>query len=139
MGPATQSGEHMHRTKYRLPGESFRDAMNRIAATIAPDNFKEFRETLLRMAFMPAGRVQAAIGAPKKVTAYNCFPGEERFLTREGMMTFRSAYDRGTPVDVLCPGIGWVTTAVESFGVQKVVDIIITYGFRMEPEQQTSR
>lgn len=74
-GPTNTFSERLHADKYRLPGETFRDAMNRVAAALKDSDahFREFRDVLLDMRFMPAGRVQAAMGAPKAVTPYNCF------------------------------------------------------------------
>src|SRR4051812_25117603 len=34
---------------------------------------RELRMTLLHMKFLPAGRIQRAIGSPLAVTPYNCF------------------------------------------------------------------
>jgi len=61
--------------KYRHDGESFRDAMTRIAGALqdTPQHFQAFRDIILDQRFMPAGRVQAAMGSPRLVTAYNCF------------------------------------------------------------------
>lgn len=75
LGPRNAFSERLHAEKYRLPGETFRDAMNRVAAALKDDDphFKAFREVLLDMRFMPAGRIQAAMGSPKQVTPYNCF------------------------------------------------------------------
>lgn len=75
MGPTQPHSEQVHAEKYRAPGESFREAMNRVASGISdnPQHYREFREILLEMRFMPAGRVQTAIGAGKHVTPYNCF------------------------------------------------------------------
>ncbi|MCC0000861.1 MAG: adenosylcobalamin-dependent ribonucleoside-diphosphate reductase [Methylobacteriaceae bacterium] len=49
--------------------------MNRVAFAMADghDHYHDFREVLLDMRFMPGGRIQAAMGAAKKVTPYNCF------------------------------------------------------------------
>lgn len=78
MGPKHPHSDQVHAQKYRGEGESFREAMNRIAAGLADDygdgaHYKAFREALLEMRFMPAGRIQAAIGSPKHITPYNCF------------------------------------------------------------------
>ena len=75
-GPTNPFSERLHADKYRLSqGETFRDAMNRVAAALKDNDahFRAFRDVLLEMRFMPAGRVQAAMGAPKAVTPYNCF------------------------------------------------------------------
>jgi ribonucleoside-diphosphate reductase alpha chain len=75
MGPLHPHSDQVHAEKYRLPGEGFREAMNRVASGLTdnPQHFEKFRDALLGMRFMPAGRVQAAIGSPKHITPYNCF------------------------------------------------------------------
>lgn len=75
MGPKQPHSEQVHAEKYRGEGESFREAMGRIASKLSDDDdhFQEFRDILLNMRFMPAGRIQAAIGSPKHITPYNCF------------------------------------------------------------------
>jgi len=75
MGPSQPHSEQVHAEKYRGEGESFRDAMGRIAQGLADDSehYQQFRDILLDMRFLPAGRVQAAIGSPKHITPYNCF------------------------------------------------------------------
>jgi ribonucleoside-diphosphate reductase alpha chain len=75
VGPLTAYSDQLHAEKYRLPGETFREAMGRVAGALQDSvpHFHELREILLDMRFMPAGRVQAAMGAPKQVTPYNCY------------------------------------------------------------------
>lgn len=75
LGPQHPFSESLHAEKYRNPGESFRDAMNRVAQATSDDDshYHEFRDVLLKMRFMPGGRVQAAMGSARTVTPYNCF------------------------------------------------------------------
>lgn len=74
-GPQTIYADTIHAQKYRLPGETFRDAMGRVASALKDSDahYHEFRDILLNMRFMPAGRIQAAMGSPKAVTPYNCY------------------------------------------------------------------
>jgi ribonucleoside-diphosphate reductase alpha chain len=74
-GPRESVSQKLHEMKYRSKGEGFRDAMNRVASTLSDndEHFKEFRDILLDMRFLPAGRIQSAIGSSRRVTAYNCF------------------------------------------------------------------
>lgn len=74
-GPQTTYSDQIHSEKYRLKGETFRDAMSRVAGALkdSDKHYHEFRDALLNMRFMPAGRVQSAMGSPKNVTPYNCF------------------------------------------------------------------
>ncbi len=74
-GPTLKISEEVHAQKYRTEGESFTEAMTRVADALADnkEHFNNFREVLYNMRFMPAGRVQAAMGAPRTTTPYNCF------------------------------------------------------------------
>ena len=74
-GPINPDCDLIHAEKYRGEGENFREAMNRIASSLQDDHehYMDFRESLLTMRFMPAGRVQASMGSLKNVTPYNCF------------------------------------------------------------------
>lgn len=74
-GPVTPVCDEIHAARYRMPGEDFRSAMTRVASALS-DNQKHFnatRDLLLEQRFMPAGRIQSAMGSTKIVTAYNCF------------------------------------------------------------------
>lgn len=75
MGPTQPHSEQVHAEKYRGPGETFSQAMYRIASGLSdsPSHWDHFEDILQSMRFMPAGRIQAAIGSPKNITPYNCF------------------------------------------------------------------
>lgn len=68
-------GQETHKRKYRLKGESFKECCTRIASALADndEHFHSFRKILLEQKFLPAGRVQSAVGSPRTVTAFNCF------------------------------------------------------------------
>lgn len=74
-GPTLPISEEIHQMKYRGTGESFKEAMTRIADALKDndEHFIKFRDILYNMRFLPAGRVQSAMGAPRTVTPYNCF------------------------------------------------------------------
>lgn len=74
-GPKLPLSREIHAEKYRSEGESFYEAMTRIANALkdSDNHFHDFRDILLSMRFLPAGRVQSAMGSPRKVTPYNCF------------------------------------------------------------------
>ncbi|WID41981.1 ribonucleotide reductase of class II [Pseudomonas phage ZQG1] len=75
IGPTLPFSNELHQEKYRQPNESFREGMNRVAAGLKDDDqhFHLFRDILLDMRFMPAGRIQAAIGSGRHTTPYNCY------------------------------------------------------------------
>lgn len=74
-GPTADFSKILHAEKYRSPHESFIDAVNRISGTLADDeeHRKRLKESLKLMRWLPAGRVQAAVGSPHLTTAFNCF------------------------------------------------------------------
>jgi ribonucleoside-diphosphate reductase alpha chain len=74
-GPKTPLAREMHEMKYRQEGEDFRDYGIRVADALSDDadHFKAMKDILLDQRLLPGGRVQAAMGALKHVTAYNCF------------------------------------------------------------------
>ena len=95
MGPTQPVSEWIHSTKYRAKGESFREAMGRVAQALKDndDHFHTTREILLDMRFMPAGRIQAAVGQPKAVTPYNCYVSgtiEDSFIDGSGSIMERA-------------------------------------------------
>lgn len=74
-GPTLPISKETHALKYRGKGENFKDAMARVAGVLSDDeeHFDNFSHILWDMRFLPGGRVQSAIGSPKRVTAFNCF------------------------------------------------------------------
>lgn len=73
-GIITPELDELHAVKYRGVGESHHEMCNRVAAVLAPgDDFHHFRDILSEMRFMPAGRIQAAVGSTKRVTPFNCY------------------------------------------------------------------
>ena len=74
-GPQLDISREIHQLKYRSKGESFKEAMIRVADALKDneEHYLQFKEVLLDQRFLPAGRVQAAMGAPREVTSFNCF------------------------------------------------------------------
>lgn len=75
LGPQTPFAQQLHAEKYRAAGESFHEGMNRVAGALTEgrESFLVLRDILEDLRFMPGGRIQAAVGSPKRVTPYNCF------------------------------------------------------------------
>jgi len=74
-GPTLSISKEIHETKYRNVGETFEDCVNRLSSNLSDNDAhrRALTDIFGDMRFMPAGRVQAAIGAPKRVTPWNCF------------------------------------------------------------------
>jgi ribonucleoside-diphosphate reductase alpha chain len=88
-GPQVPFSDYLHAGKYRLPNEGFRECANRVASALQDDahHYHAFREVLLGMRFLPAGRIQTAMGVTKNVTPYNCYVAgtiRDSFVDGEG-------------------------------------------------------
>jgi len=88
MGPTLKVSEEIQAAKHRLPGESFHDATARIASALKDndEHFNELKDILRGMRFLPGGRVQSAMGAPRRVTPYNCFVSQTIHDSMGGIM-----------------------------------------------------
>ena len=75
MNQNKEVSELIYRDKYLQQGETFKEGMSRIASALTDNNeeFYKFRDILLDQRFLPAGRVQAAVGAARVTTPYNCY------------------------------------------------------------------
>lgn len=94
-GPQLAISQELHADKYRAKGEDFREAMNRVAYAMSDDadHYKQFRSIITPQKFLPAGRVQAAMGSSKVVTAHNCFVSgviEDSFIEGNGSIMGRA-------------------------------------------------
>lgn len=87
-GPQLAISEETHQRKHRLTGETFREAMSRIANILSdtPEHFYKYREILLKQRFLPGGRIQSAIGSPRKTTAFNCYVSRTIDDSMDGVM-----------------------------------------------------
>jgi len=74
-GMRTRLADEIDTTKYRQTGEDFYSKVVRIADALKDDDehFDEFKRVLRDLRFLPAGRVQNAMGSTRQTTAYNCF------------------------------------------------------------------
>ncbi len=74
-GPTLSVSKEIHQMKYRSKGETFKEAMVRIAHSLkdSEEHYYQFKEILLDQRFLPAGRIQASSGSPRETTAFNCF------------------------------------------------------------------
>lgn len=80
--------DEIHKLKYRLDGETFRECCSRVAqsTTDNTEHFYRTRELLLEQKFLPAGRVQSSMGSPQNTTALNCFVSGAIEDSMEGIM-----------------------------------------------------
>ena len=74
-GPQMSLSQEIDKMKYRQEGESFHDKITRIAGALSDndEHLLDLEDILGEMRFLPAGRVQNAMGSKRVTTAYNCF------------------------------------------------------------------
>lgn len=94
-GPQTLIADQIHAEKYRAPNETFREAMTRVANALSDNeqHFKAFRDILLDQRFLPAGRIQNAMGSLTKTTPYNCYVSgtiEDSYVDGQGSIMERA-------------------------------------------------
>jgi ribonucleoside-diphosphate reductase alpha chain len=87
-GPTLQISEQIHKEKYRGTNESFYESMNRLAGALhdGEEHRTKIKDIFLDQRFLPAGRVQAAVGSPRQTTAFNCFVSQTIEDSTEGIM-----------------------------------------------------
>ena len=74
-GPSMPISEEIDKMKYRLKDETFDGKIKRISKALCDGIEHQYKleDILGTMRFLPAGRVQNAMGSPRITTAYNCF------------------------------------------------------------------
>lgn len=75
LGPQSSLSQEIDMMKYRQENESFDEKIKRIARALCDGQEHRYNleDILGNMRFLPAGRVQAAVGSNRITTAYNCF------------------------------------------------------------------
>ena len=78
-GPSVPLSQEIDEMKYRQEGESFHDKTLRLASSMSDneDHRLELEDIFGEQRFLPAGRVQSAMGSKRITTAYNCFVSGE--------------------------------------------------------------
>lgn len=119
-GPTQPMSIEIDETKYRQSGETFREKVSRVANTLADNSqhFVDFREILLDMRFLPAGRVQASVGSPRKTTAFNCFVSN---TIHDSMVSIMDTASYAAQTMRLGGGIGY-----DFSGIRPREDIIVS-------------
>lgn len=105
-GPTIPLAKWVHAEKYRATNETFEEAMERIARTLSdtPEHFERFLNILLTQKFLPAGRIQAAVGATRVTTPFNCFVSME---IKDDMNSIMQAATEAATTMRLGGGIGY--------------------------------
>ena len=130
-GPTYKFSDWIHSEKYRGKGESFKQAMTRVADALKDDSlhYFQFRDILLNMRFLPGGRIQSAMGSPRQVTAMNCLSGDTQILTKEyGVVNISDV--SGEYVTLLDGDNNWVNCKIYDHGLQFTVPLTFRGNFK---------
>ena len=78
-GPSMSLSQEIDAMKYRQNGEDFHDKVQRIAGALkdTEEHESDLLDILGNQRFLPAGRVQSAIGGNRITTSFNCFVSGE--------------------------------------------------------------
>jgi len=87
-GPKIPVAQWADEQKYRQEGEDYTQKVGRVAGALTDDqeHFHKFYNILEHQRFLPGGRVQAAAGSYRRVTAFNCFVMKDVPDSMEGIM-----------------------------------------------------
>ena len=74
-------------TKYLQAGETFKEAVDRIAGATCENNhhFRNLQDILYNERFLPGGRIQASVGATRATTPLNCYVSQTIPDSMEGI------------------------------------------------------
>jgi len=124
--------------KYLQPGESPREGAIRVANALKDDDehYRHIKEILVEDRFLPAGRIQSAMGAERRVTPYNCFVSRTIVDSMEGISdafkesleTMRFGGGIGYDFSTVRPS-GSLITTLDSTSTGPVGDNLTNSGF----------
>ena len=115
LGKDNQLGKDILEKKYLYNGETLDHWLDRISG-----GDPEVRQLIVDKKFLPGGRILAHRGIPQeetKATYSNCFSGETKIVTNEGVKELKDLVDK--EIKVLALGI-WRDATVKSIGIQKL-------------------
>lgn len=98
------------------------------AGEVSSEDFKTIRDKMLRLEVMPSMRLIAMAGPAARrnnISIYNCFAGNETFLTPFGPKRFDECV--GQNHVVRCEDGKWRPAEVKSFGKQKLQKVVLSH------------
>ena len=88
-GPTLPISLETHAQKYLSPGENFDSMVYRLADVLSdyPEHREALKDIIGNQRFLPAGRIQSSVGAPRETTAFNCFVSAPIEDSMDGIMS----------------------------------------------------
>lgn len=123
LGKDNQLGKDILEKKYLYNGETLDHWLDRISG-----GDPEVRQLIVDKKFLPGGRILAHRGIPQeetKATYSNCFSGETKIITNEGVKELKDLVDKN--IKVLSKA-SWRDATVKSFGEQNLKLLTLSRG-----------
>lgn len=90
---------------------------------------EEIRKAVLMIGVLPSMRAMMCAGVPMErdnMAGYNCFGGDEKFVTKSGIRTFRQV-PANEVVEVLAGDGTWRPATVHRFGIQTLFKVTLSH------------
>lgn len=121
LGENNKLGIDIWHRKYQKNNETFDEWLDRIS-----NQNEKLKKIIVQKKFLFGGRILSNRGITgRRVTYSNCFSGETKILTKDGLQTLESI--QGKEVDVLSEG-SWRKATIKSFGLQPVKRLTLQKG-----------
>lgn len=124
LGEDNELGISIWERKYRNNNESFDEWIERVSG-----GNKSVGELIKKKQFLFGGRILANRGLnkkDKKITYSNCFSGDTRIWTKQGLKSLAEL--EGQTVKVFTKNGGWEDASIQCFGEQPVKKLILKRG-----------
>lgn len=117
LGKENRLGIDIWKSKYQYNNETFDEWLDRVS-----NNDEEVKNLIIDKKFLFGGRILANRGLNrklnKKLSMSNCFSGDTKFLTKNGVKRFDECVD--TVVDVFTSKCKWERAEIMKFGKQQI-------------------
>lgn len=121
LGEDNQLGLDIWHKKYQRDDENFEQWLDRVSG-----GDEKVKELIRDKKFLFGGRILSNRGVKGKRISYsNCFSGETKIITKDGLKTLEELKDKD--IKVLSEG-GWRKATVKSFGHQPVKRLVLQKG-----------
>lgn len=120
LGKDNKLGIDIWHNKYQYNGESFDEWLDRVSG-----GDEAVKQLIVEKKFLFGGRILANRGLSKygkHVTYSNCFSGDTKIITKDGIKTMKEL--EGKDIKVLSYG-SWRDATVKCFGEQEVIKLVV--------------
>lgn len=111
------------KNKYQQNNETFEQWLDRVSGSN-----EDVKELIREKKFIFGGRILSNRGVKGRSLTYsNCFTGDTKIMTDNGLKTLKECYDKGAKINVLSK-TAWRTAEVKYFGVRPIKELTLRKG-----------